>query len=225
MSDAPLPILLLASNSPRRRELLALGGWMFNVESANLDESQLPGETPADYVTRLAGAKARAVLTRARPEHVIIGSDTSVVVDGEIWGKPADEAEARSMLQRLRGRAHQVYTGIAILRAASGELLCDLCVTEVPMRAYSDEEIDAYIASGDPLDKAGAYGIQHPDFQPVVNMAGCYAGVMGLPLCHLTMLLRRMDVRPRADVARNCQTALRYACPVSRAILRRDDSF
>lgn len=223
MSTEPLPLLLLASNSPRRRELLALGGWMFSLASADLDERQLPGELPADYVTRLAGEKARAVLSRARPEHIIIGSDTAVVVDGEIWGKPADEAEARSMLQRLRGRTHQVYTGIAALRAASGEILSDLCVTEVPMRAYSDAEIERYIASGDPLDKAGAYGIQHPDFQPVINMAGCYAGVMGLPLCHLTVLLRRMGVHPRADVARNCQTALRYACPVSRAILRRAD--
>ncbi|GAB4482179.1 MAG: Maf family nucleotide pyrophosphatase [Anaerolineales bacterium] len=196
---------------------------MFSLASADLDERQLPGELPADYVTRLAGEKARAVLSRARPEHIIIGSDTAVVVDGEIWGKPADEAEARSMLQRLRGRTHQVYTGIAALRAASGEILSDLCVTEVPMRAYSDAEIERYIASGDPLDKAGAYGIQHPDFQPVINMAGCYAGVMGLPLCHLTVLLRRMGVHPRADVARNCQTALRYACPVSRAILRRAD--
>lgn len=221
MSDETLPILLLASNSPRRRELLALGGWMFNVEAANLDESQLPAESPADYVTRLAGEKARAVLSLARPEHIIIGSDTAVVVDGAIWGKPADEAEARSMLQQLRGRTHQVYTGLAVLRAASGELLRDLCITEVPMRAYSDAEITAYLASGDPFDKAGAYGIQHPDFQPVENMTGCYAGVMGLPLCHLTVLLRQMGVHPRADVARNCQTALRYACPLSRSILRR----
>jgi len=218
-----LPILLLASNSPRRRELLALGGWMFHIEIADLDESQRPGETPADYVTRLAGEKARAVLPRARVEHVIIGADTSVVVDGEILGKPVDEAEARSMLHRLRGRTHQVYTGIAILRVETGELLHDVCVTDVPMRAYSDDEIERYLASGDPMDKAGAYGIQNPDFQPVARMEGCYAGVMGLPLCHLTRLLRRVGVTPRADIARSCQAALQYRCPVSRAILRRED--
>jgi len=217
-----ISLLLLASNSPRRRELLALGGWMFSIEAANLDETQYPGESPADYVTRLAGQKAWAVLPAARPEHIIIGSDTAVVVDGEIWGKPADAAEARVMLQRLRGRSHQVFTGIAVLRASDQQLLRDLCVTEVPMRPYSDEEMEAYIASGDPLDKAGAYGIQHPNFQPVASMEGCYAGVMGLPLCHLTRLLRRVDVLPRADVSRNCQAALRYRCPVWPSILQDD---
>ncbi len=176
-----LPLLVLASNSPRRRELLALGGWMFNLDVANINEDVLPGEQPAAYVERLAIQKAQAVLPRSRPEHIIIGSDTTVVLDGEILGKPADEAEARQMLTRLRGRSHQVYTGIAALRVSDQTLLSDVCLTEVPMRAYSDAEIEAYIASGDPLDKAGAYGIQHPEFQPVINMQGCYASVMGLP--------------------------------------------
>ncbi|MGC1377513.1 MAG: Maf family protein [Anaerolineales bacterium] len=212
-------LLLLASNSPRRRQLLALGGWMFTVEVSNSDESLLPGETPEAYVRRLAEAKARAVLERARPEHVIIGADTSVVIDGEILGKPMDADDAHKMLRRLRGRTHQVYTGIAVLRVRDGKLLTDVCVTDVPMRAYSDDEIDAYVRSGDPLDKAGAYGIQNPDFQPVARMEGCYASVMGLPLCHLTALLRRMDVTPRADVARNCQATLAYQCPVFRSIL------
>jgi MAF protein len=216
-----LPLLLLASNSPRRRELLALGGWMFNLDAADIDETVLPGEQPAAYVERLAVEKARAVLSRSRPEHIIIGSDTTVVLDGEILGKPADEREARSMLTRLRGRNHQVYTGIAILRAEDQTLFSAVCLTEVPMRDYSDAEMDAYIESGDPLDKAGAYGIQNPDFQPVINMQGCYASVMGLPLCHLTVLLRRLDISPRADVARNCQAALRYACPVYRSILKK----
>jgi MAF protein len=217
-----LPLLVLASNSPRRRELLALGGWMFNLDVANINEDVLPGEQPAAYVERLAIQKAQAVLPRSRPEHIIIGSDTTVVLDGEILGKPADEAEARQMLTRLRGRSHQVYTGIAALRVSDQTLLSDVCLTEVPMRAYSDAEIEAYIASGDPLDKAGAYGIQHPEFQPVINMQGCYASVMGLPLCHLTVLLRRLDISPRADVARNCQAALRYACPIFRNILKGD---
>jgi septum formation protein len=213
------PLLLLASNSPRRRQLLALGGWMFGVEVSDLDETRLPGEAPEAYVRRLAGAKARAVLPRAREEHLVIGADTSVVIDGEVLGKPVDEAEARQMLLRLRGRSHQVYTGIAVVRASDGCLWDEVVITEVPMRAYSDAEIDRYIESGDPLDKAGAYGIQNPDFQPVASMSGCYASVMGLPLCNLSRLLRQAGAPPRADLAGNCQSTLNYTCPISRSIL------
>jgi MAF protein len=215
-----VPLLLLASNSPRRRQLLALGGWMFGVDIADLDETRLPGEAPEAYVRRLAEAKARAVLPRARAEHLIIGSDTTVVLEGQVLGKPADEAEARQMLTSLRGRTHQVYTGIAVLRASDGNLWTEVVVTEVPMRAYSDEEIERYIESGDPMDKAGAYGIQNPAFQPVENMAGCYASVMGLPICSLSVLLRQAGVTPRADVARNCQATLNYPCPVFKIFLR-----
>ena len=217
MTQIPLPTL--ASNSPRRRELLAQGGWIFTLDVADINEDVQPGEEAAVYVERLAVEKARAVLPRSHPEHIIIGADTTVVLDGEILGKPVDAAEARSMLTRLRGRSHQVYTGIAVLRASDQRLFSDVCLTEVPMRNYSDTEIAAYIASGDPLDKAGAYGIQNPDFQPVINMQGCYASVMGLPLCHLTVLLRKLGVHPQADVARNCQAILNYTCPVFRSIL------
>jgi septum formation protein len=213
------PLLLLASNSPRRRQLLALGGWMFGVEVSDLDETRLPGEAPEAYVRRLAGAKARAVLPRAREEHLVIGADTSVVIDGEVLGKPVDEAEARQMLLRLRGRSHQVYTGIAVVRASDGCLWDEVVITEVPMRAYSDAEIDRYIESGDPLDKAGAYGIQNPDFQPVASMSGCYASVMGLPLCNLSRLLRQAGAPPRAGLDGNCQSTLNYTCPISRSIL------
>ncbi len=213
------PPLLLASNSPRRRQLLALGGWQFDVAVSNSDESLLPHETPEAYVRRLAEMKARAVIESARPEQIIIGSDTSVVVDGEILGKPADAEEAQQMLRRLRGRTHQVYTAIAIVRPADGASLTDVCITDVPMRPYSDDEISAYVASGDPLDKAGAYGIQHPHFQPVAQMDGCYASVMGLPLCHLTVLLRRMGIHPQADLPGNCQATLHYPCPVFASIL------
>ncbi len=215
-----IPLLLLASNSPRRRQLLALGGWMFGVDVSDTDETRLPTEPAEAYVRRLAEAKARAVLTRARPEHVIIGADTAVVIDGDILGKPADADEARAMLRRLRGRTHQVYTGIAVLRAEDGNVLTDVAVTDVPMRAYSDAEIESYILSGDPMDKAGAYGIQNPDFQPVARMDGCYASVMGLPICSLTALLRQVGVTPRNDVAGNCQSTLQYQCPISRAMLR-----
>jgi septum formation protein len=215
------PTLILASNSPRRRELLSLGGWVFHLEVADINEDVRPGEEPAAYVERLAREKARAVLPRSKPGQVILGADTTVVLDDEILGKPADAAEARTMLTRLRGREHQVYTGVAVLRASDQSLLSEVCLTDVPMRAYTDAEMDAYIASGDPLDKAGAYGIQNPDFQPVVDMRGCYASVMGLPLCHLTVLLGQLDIRPQADIPKNCQAALNYDCPVFRAILER----
>ena len=215
--------LLLASNSPRRRQLLALGGWTFNLEVSNTDESILPGEPPESYVRRLAEAKARAVLERAGPNQVIVGADTSVVSDGEILGKPLDAQDAHNMLRHLRGRTHQVYTGIAALRASDQMLLTDVCVTDVPMRAYSDDEIEAYVRSGDPMDKAGAYGIQNPDFQPVAAMQGCYASVMGLPLCHLTVLLRQLDVTPLADIPDNCQATLSYHCPIFRSILHGED--
>lgn len=212
-----LPPLLLASNSPRRRQLLALGGWVFATDVSNSDESLAPDETPEAYVRRLAETKARAVAGRAGPDQVIIGADTTVVINGEILGKPADAAEARFMLRKLRGRTHRVYTGIATLR--NGALQTAVCITDVPMRAYSDDEIEAYIRSGDPLDKAGAYGIQNPDFQPVAHMQGCYASVMGLPLCHLTVLLRRLGIPPQADVPGQCQATLHYECPVFLSIL------
>jgi MAF protein len=211
--------LLLASNSPRRRQLIALGGWIFETASSDVDESLLPGESPFSYVVRLAREKALACAPRSEPTTVIIGADTTVVIEAEILGKPADKIEAAAMLRQLRGRVHQVFTGIAVLDTASGNMLTDLCVTDVPMRAYSDQEISAYAATGDPLDKAGAYAIQHPGFQPVASMAGCYASVMGLPLCHLTRLLRQLDLHPTADVPAACQAFLAYDCPVHQSIL------
>jgi septum formation protein len=211
--------LLLASSSPRRKQLLALGGWEFTTAPADVDESVLPGETPRDYVLRLAEVKARASARQARPEQVVIGSDTAVIIDSDILGKPADFAEAESMLRRLRGQTHQVFTGIAVFRPADGKFAADLCITDVPMRAYSDEEINAYVATGDPLDKAGAYAIQHPDFQPVASMSGCFASVMGLPHCHLARLLKEFGMHPAADLPDNCQAFLKYQCPVFPSIL------
>jgi predicted house-cleaning NTP pyrophosphatase (Maf/HAM1 superfamily) len=123
------------------------------------------------------------------------------------------------MLRRLRGHVHHVYTGIALLRVSDGLLLNDLCVTDVPMRNYSDEEISAYVATGDPLDKAGAYAIQHLKFQPVAHLEGCYASVMGLPMCHVILLMRKMNIQPAADVFAGCETLLEYQCPVSNALL------
>jgi len=213
------PLLILASNSPRRRQLLALADWDFIVSVANVDESQYENESPADYVLRLAETKARAAASHA-DARFHLAADTTVVDGNDILGKPKDYADAFAMLTRLRGHTHQVYTGVALLRLSDGFLLKDLSVTDVPMRAYSDEEIRAYVATGDPLDKAGAYAIQHPQFSPVAGMDGCYASVMGLPMCHVTRMMRRMDIAPNADVPVNCQSLLEYVCPVSRPILQ-----
>jgi MAF protein len=211
------PQLILASNSPRRHQLLALIGMPFVVSVANVDESTRANETPADYVLRLAETKAGAV--KADDDQVVLAADTTVVDGFDILGKPQDAAEATAMLKRLRGHTHQVYTGIALFRKSDGLLLKDLCVTDVPMRDYSDEEIRDYVATGDPLDKAGAYAIQHPEFHPVANMEGCFASVMGLPVCHVIRLMRKMNLQPNMGFFASCETLLEYDCPVSNAIL------
>jgi septum formation protein len=219
----PKPLLVLASNSPRRRELLALGGWMFHVRPAEVDESQRPGEAPNGYVLRLAEEKARACACTAHEDLTILAADTAVVDGVSILGKPRDMAEAVVMLRQLRGRTHQVYTGIAVLRMSDRALLTDLCITDVPMRNYSDEEITAYVATGDPLDKAGAYAIQHPKFRPVESLSGCFASVMGLPLCHLTRILLQLEIEPKTEVPEECQSNLKYNCPIFSAVLDGQD--
>lgn len=211
--------LILASNSPRRRQLFALGNWEFNVIGADVDETPLANETPAEYVLRLAQAKALAIKDKAESDAVIIGSDTTVV-DGDVMlGKPVNAQDAEGMLKQLRGRTHQVYTGLALHRMRDGKTLTEFSVTDVPMRNYSDDEIRAYIKTGDPLDKAGAYAIQHSEFQPVASMQGCYASVMGLPMCHVLRALQIFNIAPAADVPAACQSLLNYQCPVSSAIL------
>ena len=212
------PRLILASNSPRRRQLLTLAGWKFSVSAANVDERQRPNEEPAGYVLRLAEAKARAVVRDT--DQIVLAADTAVVDGMDILGKPKDNAEAIAMLKRLRGHTHQVYTGVALLRLSDGLLLKEVCVTDVPMRDYSDKAINAYVQTGDPLDKAGAYAIQHSGFRPVDNMSGCYANVMGLPMCHIIQMMRKRDIHPNTDVFTSCERLLEYRrCPVSEVIL------
>ncbi len=217
-------LILLASNSPRRKELMALGNWTFSVSVSNVDESRREGESPADYVLRLAEAKARAAFKTAQsarhPRQFVVAADTAVVDGDTLLGKPVDAADAVQMLKRLRGHKHQVFTGLAVLNPSDGQLLTDLCVTDVPMRNYSDAEISAYVQTGDPLDKAGAYAIQHAQFQPAERLSGCFASVMGLPMCHLVRVLRKMGVTSGNNVPANCQAYLDYQCPVSSAILR-----
>lgn len=212
-------MLVLASNSPRRRQLMALGGWTFTLIPAAVDERPLPGEPPREYVLRLAEDKARTVAGRAPQDALVIAADTAVVDGADILGKPDDAQQAETMLRRLRGRSHQVYTALAVLRLTDGVLLSDLCQTEVPMRHYSDEEMAIYIASGDPFDKAGAYAIQHEGFRPVEYLSGCFANVMGLPLCHLTRTLKKLGDPPERDVPTACQAALQFNCSVYPQVL------
>lgn len=212
-------VLVLASTSPRRRQLLSLGGWHIDISAADIDESALEGEMPKEYVLRLAQAKARAVKDKVNRESIIIGSDTTVVDGNSMLGKPVDVKDAERMLSQLRGRTHQVYTGIAVYRVEDDRMFTDLSITDVPMRNYSDDEIKAYVASGDPMDKAGAYAIQHPEFNPVESMQGCYAGVMGLPMCHVLRILQKFEISPNADVPSACQSLLNYHCQVFPAVL------
>ena len=204
--------LLLASASPRRRELLALLGLPFEVTVANVAEAPRTDESPAELVVRLAQAKAQAVVTHS--DTIVIACDTVVALDGEILGKPRDATEATSMLHRLRGRSHTVYSGVTLLEPATGCALTDVAGTQVTMRAYIDAEIAAYVASGDPLDKAGAYAVQHPGFHPVAALQGCYASVVGLPLCHLTRCLHAWGVEPPCDVSAACQSHTGRRCTV-----------
>lgn len=197
--------------------MFGLGGWDFTVIVADIDETPFEDESPREYVLRLAKAKALAIQPRAESDAVILGSDTTVVDGNEILGKPVDEADARRMLTQLRGRVHQVYTAIAILR--DGKIVTDLSITDVPMRDYSDAEIEAYINTGNPMDKAGAYAIQHPEFKPVLFLEGCRAGVMGLPMCHVLRTLSQFDIVSSADVPTACQSLLQYDCKVSSAVL------
>jgi MAF protein len=219
--------LYLASNSPRRRELLALGGWQYCLLPAQVDETPVPGEDGVEYVKRVAKSKAYSTANQVSVDSVIIAADTAVIDRGksgniQIFGKPRDQNEASAILQNLRGHTHQVHTAISILRTLDDTLLSDLCTTDVPMRNYSDEEIATYIASGDPMDKAGAYAIQHPGFHPVEKLEGCFANVMGLPLCHLTRTLVKLEITPLVDIPRACQTTLGYDCPVYSQILKED---
>lgn len=209
------PLLLLASASPRRRRLISLLGLPFTVAISPADEDALQ-TTYRGPIERLARwtAEQKALAIHTLPEaanRVVITADTTVLLDHEVLGKPHDEEHAGQLLLSLRGRWHHVVTGIVVssmtddrleMRAASRD-------TPVLMRAYSEEEIAAYIATGDPMDKAGAYGIQHPQFQPTERIDGCYLNVVGLPVCTLVRLLAEFDVSP---AAKGCEGT---ACPWS----------
>ncbi|HEY65943.1 MAG TPA: septum formation inhibitor Maf [Caldilineae bacterium] len=201
--------LILASASPRRRELLSTLGLAFRCVPAEIDESMAAGEAPEALVCRLSLSKAEAI-AREFPGATVIGADTIVVLDGEVLGKPRTPEEAARMLRRLRDRAHEVLTAIAVCRG--DQTIQRLNRTQVWMRAYSEEEIAAYVASGDPLDKAGAYAIQHPGFRPVARWDGCYASIVGLPLADVAAALEEVGWKISTRVADACRNVTGVRC-------------
>lgn len=184
--------LILASASPRRRELLERVGLRFTVHAADVDETLVPGLTAREQVVRLSRIKAEAVAKTAPEGSVILSADTVVVLDGSILGKPKDPPEARNMLQALSGRSHLVLTGVSVLRGDHLETHCE--ETKVHLRPLSEAEIASYVATGEPMDKAGAYGIQGYAALFVSHLEGDYYNVMGLPLCAVGQMLRRAGI-------------------------------
>jgi MAF protein len=219
MSSSPRT-LVLASGSPRRRELLRLLGFDFERVVGTLDETPKPGELPDAYTLRVSLEKAQDTIEMVRPGSIILTADTTVADGDNILGKPNDDAHAEMMLKQLRSRNHQVYTAVTLLDTRDNRIEQILAITQVTMRDYSDAEIAHYIASGDPKDKAGSYAIQNADFRPVARIKGCYANVMGLPLCHLVVCLRRFGIQPYADVPAVCQRFNQIECPVYDDILQ-----
>jgi MAF protein len=224
LTDQPL---ILASGSPRRRAFLEGLGLPFEVRVADIDERSVPGELPEHLVARLSREKARAVAATVQGEgRIVVAADTIVTLEGALLGKPGDTASAIAMLRRLRDRPHQVYSGVSLV-VTGGDTpeegkarLTEVVESTVWMRAYMDDEIAAYVQAGSPLDKAGAYGIQDAGFSPVARLRGCYASVMGLPLCALANQLRRVrpegtalgDALAALDVPAACQAMTGVAC-------------
>jgi septum formation protein len=179
-------MLILASGSPRRAELLRAAGIEFTVRIADVDETILPGESPRDYVLRLSRDKALAV---AGEDEILLGADTTVVIEDEIAGKPVDIEDARRMLKALSGKWHEVLTGVTLLRGH--KILSDVAVTRVKFSEMSDPEIDWYVSTGEPMDKAGAYGIQGYASRFVECIEGSYSNVVGLPVQMVYRMLQK----------------------------------
>ena len=190
------PPLILASASPRRRELLAQAGYRFTVEASSVPESRQPGENAIRFATRLAREKAEHVSARHDESVLVLGADTIVVCDDEIMGKPADAADAERMLRRLAGRTHRVVTGVAVVWRTGAEVAAE--ITQVTMHTISPEEVSAYVASGEPMDKAGAYAIQGYAGRWIPRIHGCYFNVVGLPLALVSSLIQGARQRLQA---------------------------
>lgn len=214
---------ILASQSPRRHELIQLLGFPFQVMAANVDEDSIITPDPTRNVVQTAWLKATKIVEQLNTavfpsQTLILAADTTVAFAGEMMNKPANEQDARQMLQRLRDTQHEVHTGFVLLEPGSGRKWEGVSTAVVTMRPYADAEIEAYVATSDPLDKAGAYAIQHPQFRPVAQLQGCYCNVMGLPICDLIIALidflgPNANWLPQIDFAAVQKAHLHYPCP------------
>ncbi len=199
--------LILASISPRRQELLKLCGIPYEVHPADIEETCREGELPEETARRLAREKARGVSPALKGSDAWILAADTVVADGAAaLGKPRDLGQAREYLLRLRGKEHRVITGVCILCAREEQEFTALELTAVRMRDYSPSEVEAYLAGGDGMDKAGAYAIQDPSFHPVESLSGCYTNVVGLPLCRVYGLLDRAGIKPARPLPDGCRS-------------------
>ena len=188
--------LILASASPRRAQILRDAGFTFEVVPCEVDETPPKEEAPQEFVRRLAQEKARLAAARVTGPAIVVGADTIVIADGQVLGKPRSAEEASAMLRLLSGRTHSVYTGLALIRLPDGASRVDIAETQVTFEAMSAEEISAYVASGEPFDKAGAYGIQGPGGRFISRVEGCYFNVVGLPLAKLYRHLTSLGWKP-----------------------------
>jgi septum formation protein len=184
-----------------------------------VDENIANHANPAVSVVQTARLKADAIVARlGKPgeieSSIVVAADTTVALDEQVLGKPVDETDARRMLTVLRDRVHDVHTGLVLIDLATGKQVSDVHTARVRMRAYTDEEIRAYVATGDPMDKAGAYAIQDSTFRPVAALAGCFTGVMGLSICHLILSLRAMGVSVPADMSTVQTSHRQHPCPL-----------
>ena len=205
--------LVLASASPRRKALLDQIGVEFRVHPVDLDESMIPGEEALVHVQRLATEKARLgfeQLTRQETGLAVLAADTVVEIDGKVLGKPSGDRQAAAFLSRLSGKAHKVHTAIALV--TNDQELAAVSSSDVEFMPLSEKQIAAYVATGEPQDKAGAYAIQHPGFAPVRAIDGCITGVMGLPLGDLCSSLAEFGYRAECAVAEVCERQARFAC-------------
>jgi MAF protein len=210
--------IILASGSPRRRELMSLLGVPFDVHVPNVDEQPRPGEIPAELPQRISRLKAERV-AREVGHGVVVAADTIVVHKGDILGKPSDADDALAMLRRLRGESHLVLSGVTVTDAESGKQITELCESKVLLRPMDDAEIERYVGSGDPLDKAAAYAIQNTEFAPVSQVVGCPANVMGLPMCHVVRNLRRLGVALPPTPPTRCEMRYGYMCELTDYVL------
>lgn len=197
---------ILASQSPRRRELIRLANRPIRFVSADVDELSIREPDPAHNAVLTAQLKVSAIVAQlAGRDALIIGSDTNVAIDGLMLGKPESADEAVAMLRRLRGRTNYVHTGMVLHHLLTGREVHAVSRSAVLMRDYGDDEIVAYVATGDPLDKAGAYSIQHPDFNPVLQIEGCFVGVAGFSLCTFGRLLAEIGLPLEHDLISWCE--------------------